>query len=409
MSRQRLDAALRAARDTKHLELGRGAIARTDEIFRQQFRDAQAIVVADENTVRFAGGINARLRFVFDDPKLYAEHSYVEQLQSELAKSEAIPVAVGSGTINDLTKLAAHRLARPYMCVATAASMDGYTAYGASITYRGSKQTFDCPAPRAVVADIDIIENAPSEMTASGYADLLAKNTAGADWILADALGIEAIDPFAWESVQGGLREALQHPINIEKLTEGLMLGGFAMQAAQSSRPASGAEHQFSHLWDMQHATDASHGFKVGIGTLAVAEFYEKLFEIPIENLNVPSYATDWPDWPQVERRIIASFEQPELREKALQETRAKWIDNETMQDRLWRLTDVWPDLKRRLQQHLYPSSQIRSMLQSAGAPTSCEQIGISRQKLHESFRLAYYIRRRFTVLDLGESIGVLP
>ena len=81
-------------------------------------------------------------------------------MQAVLAASQAIPVAVGSGTINDLTKLAAHRLGRPYMVVATAASMDGYTAYGASITHRGSKQTFDCPAPLAVLADLDVIARA---------------------------------------------------------------------------------------------------------------------------------------------------------------------------------------------------------------------------------------------------------
>ena len=91
-------------------------------------------------------------------------------------------------------KLAAHRTGRQYLCVATAASMDGYTAYGRRSRTTGSKQTFDCPAPRAVVADIDVIAAAPPELTASGYADLLAKITAGADWIVADALGVEPID-----------------------------------------------------------------------------------------------------------------------------------------------------------------------------------------------------------------------
>ena len=53
-------------------------------------------------------------------------------------------------------ELAAHRAGREsYLCVATAASMDGYTAFGASITHEGAKQTFSCPAPRAVVADLD--------------------------------------------------------------------------------------------------------------------------------------------------------------------------------------------------------------------------------------------------------------
>src|SRR5206468_10081804 len=112
----------------------------------------------------------------------------------------------------DLTKLAAHRLARPYMVVATAASMDGYTAYGASITTKGSKQTFVCPAPRAVLADLDVIARAPRGMNASGYADLLAKNVAGADWILAEAAGVEPIDPDVWETVQGRLRAWVGSP-----------------------------------------------------------------------------------------------------------------------------------------------------------------------------------------------------
>ncbi len=263
--------ALTAARETRCLELGNGVLGRTPEVFRQQFGDKPALLVADTNTFAAAGRAvleafrradhACREPFIFTDPKLYAEHQHVVALEEALAGHDAIPVAVGSGTINDLTKLAAHRAGRPYLAVATAASMDGYTAFGASITYEGSKQTFNCPAPTAVVADLDVICAAPAEMNASGYADLLAKTTAGADWLLADALGVEAIDRTAWAIVQGGLREAVANPAGVRnrgreavrQLTEGLMLSGFAMQSAKSSRPASGAEHQFSHLWDMQH------------------------------------------------------------------------------------------------------------------------------------------------------------
>ena len=128
---------------------------------------------------------------------------------------EAVPVAVGSGTINDLTKLAAHRTGRRYVAVGTAASMDGYTAYGASITYNGSKQTFPCPAPIAVVADLDVMRAAPAELNAAGYADLMAKTVAGADWLLADAVGNEAINPGAWDIIQGRLREVLANPAGV--------------------------------------------------------------------------------------------------------------------------------------------------------------------------------------------------
>ena len=140
--------------------------------------------------------------FIYDDPSLYAEYKYVEQLEQILSTHDAIPIAVGSGTINDVTKLAAHHCDRQYMSVATAASMDGYTAYGSSITYQDFKQTFFCPAPKAVIVDLDVIAAAPKGMNASGYADLLAKIPAGADWILADALEIEAITQPAWSIVQ---------------------------------------------------------------------------------------------------------------------------------------------------------------------------------------------------------------
>ena len=228
-------------------------------------------------------------------------------MQAVLAASQAIPVAVGTGTINDLTKLAAHRLGRPYMVVATAASMDGYTAYGASITYRESKQTFDCAAPRAVVADLDVIAAPPPGMNASGYADLLAKSVAGADWILADAAGEEPIEPATWATVQDSLPSWVDSPAGVargdsgclQRLVVGLLMSGFAMQRARSSRPASGAEHQFSHLWDMQHHTHngapPSHGFKVGIGTLASLALYEVLLRRDLERLDVDDAVAGWP------------------------------------------------------------------------------------------------------------------
>jgi glycerol-1-phosphate dehydrogenase [NAD(P)+] len=396
-ARKRIDAALAAARDTRTLEMGGGALASVPSVFAKHFPGKSAVVVADTNTMRAAGADVARMvpggrePFVFADPDLYAEHGFVEGLTSSLASHDAIPVSVGAGTINDITKLAAHRTGRQYLCVATAASMDGYTAYGSSITYGGSKQTFDCPAPIAVVADIDVIRAAPREMTAAGYADLLAKLTAGADWIVADALGVESIDRRAWSTVQDGLNDALSG--DIERLTEGLMMGGFAMQATQTSRPASGAEHQFSHLWDMQHHTHngvaPSHGFKVAVATVAVARLYEVLLQMPPAPI-VTDTSSDFE----------ALFDIPELRAKAVEETMAKDFPEEDVRT-FWSLRD-------RLRDQLPLSQTIVQMLQNAGAPTEPEQIGISRQRLRDSYRLAYHIRRRFTVLDVAVLTGLL-
>lgn len=424
-----LDRALRAARDTKFLSVAHGACREAGSLFSLAFDAPAAVVIADDNTFAVAGaavldslraaGIACDAPFLFGR-EVWAEYAFVEQLQAALSQTPAIPVAVGSGTINDLTKLAAHRLARPYMVVATAASMDGYTAFGASITHDGSKQTFECPAPRAVAADLDVIARAPREMNAAGYADLLAKGVAGADWILADAAGEEPIAPDVWATVQnrlpiwiespGGIANG--EPDTVRRLIEGLLMSGFAMQAAQSSRPASGAEHQFSHLWDMQHhlhdGVAPSHGFKVAMGTLASLDLYEVLSRRDFTRLDVDEAARAWPWWERVESRIAALFGGA-LAKKALEETRAKHPPEDVLRRQLCRLRDDWPALRERLQRQLQPFRQARTLLAEAGCPTTSEQIGISGERLRQSYELAYYIRRRFTVLDFAMRTGAFP
>ena len=105
-----------------------------------------------------------------------------------------VPIAVGAGVINDLVKYAAYRKGLPFMSVATAASMDGYASGGAPLSKNGFKHTIACVPPRVIVADSHILATAPAPMAGWGYGDLAGKIPAGADWIIADALRVEAMD-----------------------------------------------------------------------------------------------------------------------------------------------------------------------------------------------------------------------
>jgi glycerol-1-phosphate dehydrogenase [NAD(P)+] len=418
-----LELALRHARDTRQLQIGIGARHEVADLFGQLFGNSPCMVIADTNTFAAAGrDVNDAMKasgrkfydpLIFDAEGLYAEHSYAARIQEALAANDAIPIAVGSGAINDLTKLAAHRCGRQYLSMATAASMDGYTAFGASITFEGSKQTFDCPAPIGVVADLEVIAAAPEGLNASGYADLVAKCPAGADWILADGLGIDPIDSDNWEMVQTRLRYWMGDPDGVKRrdletlrrLTTALMITGFAMQAACSSRPVSGADHQFSHLWDMEHHTHQgitpSHGFKVGIGTLASLSLYEAVFNLELENLDIDRAVRAWLTREAVEDEIAELFPAPELRRKALLESGEKYIDDDALRSHLELLKGRWPSIRERLSKQLIPAAEVADMLAAAGCPTRPEQIGISRDRLRLSFRKALHIRRRFTILDL--------
>jgi glycerol-1-phosphate dehydrogenase [NAD(P)+] len=415
--------AVKSARETRGLLVAPGALAKTAEFFKTYFPGKTAAVIADTKTFDVAGrsvleifrkhGVECVPPFIFTDAKFYAAYNYVEELETQLKSHNAIPVAVGSGSINDVTKLAAHKVGRQYMAVGTAASMDGYTASGASITYNDSKQTFGCPAPLAVLADTEILRQAPREMTASGYADLSAKLTAGADWIVADALGIEPVEPKAWQMAQAGLRDALGNADKISNrdaeatglLVEALMLGGFSMQWSNTSRPASGAEHQFSHLWDMQHHTHngkaPSHGFKVGVATVTITALYEYLLTQPIDKLDVEACCAKWPSLADFEKQIRTRYAGENFVDKVVEEFRAKYPTTEVLRERLNKLRSVWPQLREDLKQQLIPCAPLKAMLSTVGAPVEPEQIGITRERLRDSFVQAWYIRRRFTVLDV--------
>src|SRR6185295_3147377 len=71
-------------------------------------------------------------------------------------------------------------------------------------------------------------------------------------------------------------------------------------------------------------------------------------------------------------------------------------------------LRSNWPALRAKLRVQLLPLPTLKQMLHDAGAPTEPEQIGITRERLRQSYWQAFCIRRRFTVLDLAARIGLL-
>lgn len=425
----KIKAALQRARDTKALILGKGTVTRTAEMFNNLFPGQKAIIIADENTWEVAGkdaqkslddfGVESVIPFIFKSKDFYAEWQHIETLEKHLKGIDAIAIAVGSGVINDTVKLVSHLLGRRYMCVGTAASMDGFTAYGASITKDGNKQTFDCPAPLGFVLDSEIAAAAPKELAASGYADLIAKIPAGADWMLADVVGSEKIDSFAWDLVQNGLKESLADPAAVyagdvdktQALADGLLMSGFAMQAIQSSRPASGTEHQYSHCWDMEdlcfEGKHVSHGFKVGIGTLVSTAELEFLLEKGLEDIDVDACVAAWKNWEETEAEIRTLMAgKPGHIARALVETKGKYVEKEELRSQLETLKAAWPELSVRIREQIIPFGQVRENLRLVGAPYEPEMIGVTRERFRQTVSYIPFMRSRFTNIDVIYRLG---
>lgn len=425
----KIEAALQRARDTKALIIGKGTAIRSAEMFNSLFPGLKAIIVADENTWEVAGkyvqkslddsGIESYAPFVFASKDFYAEWQHVETLRKHLQGIDAVAVAVGSGVINDTVKYVSYLLGRRYMCVGTAASMDGFTAYGSSITKDGNKQTFDCPAPLGFILDSAVAAAAPKELAASGYADLIAKIPAGADWMIADVVGSEKIDSFAWDLVQNGLKESLSDPAAVfagdvdktQALADGLLMSGFAMQAIQSSRPASGAEHQYSHCWDMEDlcfgGKHVSHGFKVGIGTLISTAEIEFLLEKGMDSVDVDACVEAWKTWEEMEeeiRRVLAG--KPGHIARALVETKGKYVDKDGLRQQLEALKAAWPELSERIREQIIPFELVRENLRLVGAPYEPEMIGVTRERFRKTVSYIPYMRSRFTNIDVIYRLG---
>lgn len=424
--------ALKNADETQAIDMGQGAVDRTGEMFTQLFPGMKAMLVSDENTYEAAGAavvsslteagvdIIDEIRFP-GRPTLYAGYENVEIIRERLrGLDNTLICSIASGTLGDLAKLASGELGRPYLNVCTAASVDGYSAFGAAITRDGFKLTRPCPAPRGLIADLDVIAQAPERLTATGYGDLIEKIPAGADWILADELGIEPIDHEVWDLVQGPLREALSNPEQIASgspesivgLMQAHLLSGLAMQALKSSRPASGAGHQFSHTWEMEgHGVDweppLSHGFKVAVGTVASCALWEEALKLDLENLDVESLVAQVRSDAQAEdqmRELLPS----RIADEAASVVRAKNLDGDELRRRLETIQKKWPAIRARAEQQLVSPDQAAAMLRAAGAPDHPEKIGISLERLRETYFKAQMIRTRFTILDLLADVGLL-
>lgn len=432
MTNELIATALETASDTKDIEFGVGVLKETGPLFARLFPGKTALVVADENTFGAAGkgvvdslkaaGVPMHDPYIFPGkPTLYAGYENVIKVREILQDlDDTVICSIASGTLNDLCKLASGELRRPYMNVCTAASVDGYAAFGASITKDGFKITRECPAPAGLVADLDVIAAAPQRLTATGYGDLIEKIPAGADWLLADRLGVEAVDDYTWSLVQGPLRGALSDPEGacrgdrdaIEGLAEGNIMSGLAMQALSSSRPASGAGHQFSHTWEMEgHGLDweppLSHGFKVGVGTVASLAIWEEFLAMDIPNLDIDEVVANAPS----EAEVLAKVEEliiPSIQGEAKKHSLNKHLEGEELRKRLELLKEKWSEIKEICSKQLISPEEAQENLRKAGAPYHPEMIKIDWDRFRKTHRQAQMIRSRYTVLDILMDLNAL-
>jgi glycerol-1-phosphate dehydrogenase [NAD(P)+] len=364
-------------------------------------------LISDTQTHKVLGARTERaLRGAFDVAAITlpgtpsADEETVAAIRQATAAFDAL-IAVGSGTINDLTKYASALDGKPYAVFATAPSMNGYTSLTASITQRGHKLTLPAQAPAGAFFDLEVLAAAPRRMIRAGLGDSICRTTAQVDWLLSqlllgtpyrrlpyDLLANE--EPRLLEvadALVAGDREA------IRVLVRTLVLSGLGTAIVGSSAPASQAEHLVSHYVDMLAPATrpaAFHGEQVGVATLSIARLHEALLDAPPHFEPCHVRAQDVTDRFGVDR---APSIVPEIEAKAIDRVRADELNGI--------VAGKWTAITRELAAVHLPPSRLEEVLAAAGAPLSPEDIHLERPFYEAALQHAREIRNRFTVLDV--------
>lgn len=327
-------------------------------------------------------------------------------LKDELPPCD-IALAVGCGVINDLTKWLTFDRKIPYAVVATAATMNGFTAANIAATLDGVKTIVFARAPLAVFAVPSVIRDAPFELTTAGLGDVIAKPVSTADWLMNHIFLDEYFCPFCSRMITDLEPAYFDHPQDIrdrkpaatEALFNTLLYSGIAMTVVGTSAPASGGEHMLSHTLDMMSSVDNNphdlHGRQVGVGTILACALYEKILQIDKPQIVALPEEIDTEFW-----GALASSVQPQyIQKQPLMRTIGNKITD----------TAIWQRFLDAVKLNVRGPEEIKRCLKTAGAAHTFAQIGCDRNRFRNAALHMHEIRKRPTVVDLAWLLDIFP
>jgi glycerol-1-phosphate dehydrogenase [NAD(P)+] len=410
----------------KNIFIGKGSINRINELL-TEFKGKRVFIVQDVNTYRAAGIIVEKLlnkdflikSHTFKDVPLIADERALGRLILEIPKDTAVIVAVGSGTINDLSRFVSYKLNIPYIIIGTAPSMDGYASVVSPLIVAGVKKTYDAVYPYGIVGDIDIMKEAPMYMLQAGFGDVVGKYTALADWHLANIIKGEyfcstiekLVNRAIAKCVKAAPKLTARDTETVESITEALILTGLAIGMVGSSRPASGEEHHLSHCWEMVFMNQNRkikylHGNNVGVGVGIIIQAYKYLNTLDINNIYETTQYMNFSknSWTENIKDVfgrtaedIIEFKEPSI--SFSREERHKNMES---------IVASWQGILKIANSYLPEFEEVEALMKSSGAIFSPKDLGIDRELFRKSFIVAKDVRKRYGVLQLLEDLGVL-
>lgn len=326
-------------------------------------------------------------------------------------------IGIGSGVVNDTGKLLAAVSGRRYMIVGTAPSMDGFASATSSMDRDGLKVSLDSTFAWAVIGDVEILAQAPMRMLQAGVGDMLAKYISLLEWKIASILVDEYYCPVVAGLVENSLARIVEATPKllqrdhqaVKAVMEGMVIAGMAMKYAGLSRPASGMEHYFSHIWDMRslsfpEAQADLHGIQCGIATLYSLKVYEYIRKLTPDREKALAYVSqfDVKKWHQQ----LSDFVGEGSSSMIAAESREGKYDVDKHRNRLERILSRWDELMA-LVDELPSYDSVYAIMQQMDAPLSASVFGYTAAQIGTTFTMTKDIRDKYIasrlLWDLGE------
>lgn len=413
----------------KYLKIGRDAIQSLPEAVKA-VGGRRAFMVCDKNTREAAAdraaeilrgaGIEVTLFEVKEHgfPKVEPDEFSLGSIAMNFDTRCDVIIAVGGGVINDLCKVFSYDTNRPQIILGTAPSMDGFASNSSSMVVDGVKSTLYNRCPAGIVLDTCIMARAPMRMLWAGFGDMVAKYISLCEWRISHLIRGEAYCEHVAQLMRGALKKIMANaegltardPDSVGAVAEGLVLSGFAMSFAKVSRPASGLEHYFSHMWDMmalERGTEADlHGIQVGVGTVLTMELYEKIKTLKPDREKALRHMRlfDPDKWEADIRRVFGKTAPQVL---AIEKATGK-NDPVKHAERLDAILKNWDEILRIISEELPEKDKLLSAMRATGMPMTPAEIGIDRRDTVDAFLRARDIRDKYLSCSMLWDLGVI-
>ena len=397
---------------TEIVEIESGLTARMGKILADANFPKKVLLVSDQNAMTAAAGTAEAIEAAgFELKKLvyqnmtYARIEQVREVEALCADVDGI-IAVGTGSINDICRVASFQQKKQFCIVATAPSMDGFASDTAPIVENNFKNSYFVEQPRIILADTKVLAKSPLELKAAGFGDMVAKYIGIADWQIANLLIDEYYCPAVADITMQGVKKVVElaDKVNSEdeaaagNIMEGLILSGLGMKLAKSSRPASGAEHVVSHYWECyklaRNIWPEFHGKKVGVASVLINRIYHNIAD-RVEDVNPVAEVTDWD-------LIRAQFDET-------QHADLMKVNTPSIMDKVdpARLKAIWPQIREIIKTVLPSDEAMMAMMKAAGAPTEPADVHVDDELLAKGLRYHSYMRYRILLTRLLPMLGL--